>query len=695
MFGSGTRGKALNLVPWNLRLGLPLALALVAILVTILESRFTELNARAIQHYQAEKSLVQALTAAQDTLSYLVNIDAWPQVKREMALLGSHLEIEDAFLFDEEFKFVAGSRSGRVGAPIDQALETLRDEQLVRLIVETVPSVLARQTGQLIEEQHDNHLAGIYPVVLGVSRGEHIRKRLGVLVAVKSLDSGNAEAHSIASDARYRLLLMTLTVFGLLSVTLHFLVSRRVAKVLTALKAVSRNDFAVCANVNGSDEIAQIASAIDETAVQLAASQELAKRQEAALWTAKERAEAASKAKSLFLANMSHELRTPLNGLFGMLESVIAGNLSSEQREQLQVANASAQALLRIIDDILDISRVEAGKLLLCPSTFDLRETIEGVTALFRPQLLELSSSINVVVAKTIPQEVVGDKTRLRQILINLLGNAIKFSPQHESIQLHVENSSADLYRIRFMVIDHGIGIAKDHLARIFDSFEQGDSSITRRFGGAGLGLAITMRLVELMNGNVSVQSEVGKGSQFTVEVPFETPPPPLATAERNAEPITTQPQSHSLFRVLLVEDNVVNRKVAEKFLSGVNGRVTIATNGFEALDAYSRDEFEVILMDCQMPGMDGFTATRAIREREKDSGKRTPIIALTAHALPDDRVKCLEAGMDTVVTKPFRREELHRVISSFLNGTFHELQVEEEDSPRAPGSRNRITNSL
>jgi PAS domain S-box-containing protein len=537
------------------------------------------------------------------------------------------------------------------------------------------------------------------------------------------------------------------------------------------------------------------------------------KQAEAALRAALDAAEAASRAKSEFVANMSHEIRTPMNAIIGMAELLLDTHLTASQDDYARTILDAGESLLSLLNDILDFAKIEAGKVELIPEPFDMRDCIGSMMKSLAVRAHRKDLELAYEIHSSVPQTLIGDFHRLRQILVNLVGNAIKFTERGEVVlNVHVHHRDADEIELDFRVRDTGIGISTDKLDKIFEEFEQADKSMTRRYGGTGLGLAIASRLVRLMNGQICVDSEEGRGSTFAFHVTmgvgegplpattptrpellqgirvlvvddnatnrrilsamlgnwgmnvtavvggpeglqtleqaqvasepiqlvlsdvnmpdmdgftfaqavaenagFETPPivmltsgiPPdhmgrsrvpqiaaqltkpvkqselqtailevlgVATSKHaHGEPIPTQPMRS--LRVLLVEDSLVNQKLAMGLLSNWGHQVTLARNGEEALAASAENEFDVVLMDLEMPIMDGMQATRAIRQREQGSDKHLAIIAMTAHAMTGDREKCLAAGMDGYVAKPVRQRELYQAIASF----FPELQPSNE----------------
>ncbi|HEU0142496.1 MAG TPA: ATP-binding protein [Bryobacteraceae bacterium] len=508
------------------------------------------------------------------------------------------------------------------------------------------------------------------PGTMIVSRGVFSDgERLGTLALSATVPSLSKVLRQYL-DGSLIVLLLSLMAATVLSVTLQARILTPVLKIAEIAGRIARtHGYGERINVASRDELGVLASSLNAMLDEIQhrdaelqrhrdrLEEEVAERSRVniELRQAKQRAEDAARLKSEFIANTSHEIRTPMNGVIGMIGLALETSADPEQREHLENALNAAKSLIVVLNDILDFSKIEAGKMTIESIPFQLRKVLSESLRLFECTLREKNLGVQFTVGQECPEWVRGDPTRLRQIIVNLVGNSVKFTPAG-SIRLAVTTLPSD--RIRFEVQDTGVGIAAEKIGLIFDAFTQADGSHTRQYGGTGLGLAITKRLVSLMGGTIRARSELGYGSCFTFELSL-----PEAYDNREDEELgTTCKLTPGLehLRVLVAEDNIINQKVICSMLERLGWYVDLAENGKQAVALFRDREFDLLLMDIQMPEMDGLEAARRIREEERGrNGKRTPMIALTAHTGQSQQEECMSAGMDAVVTKPFELQSL------------------------------------
>ena len=552
-----------------------------------------------------------------------------------------------------------------------ELLSSLRSDQHIR------DAVLYTSSGSCFTTFHRWSLAGCAPkpkdgVEQRPGRLQIVRRvmvgdeRVGTLMLAADIPSITATLRQYAGGAAL-IILLSLAVTAVLAVALQSRVSAPILAIANVARRIAEtHQFAERVQVLSTDEVGVLASSFNTMLVEIERRDaELARhrrqlelevaersRVNMELRHAKEHAEDAARLKSEFLANMSHEIRTPLNGVTGMIGLALDRSTDPEQQEELHVAQGAAQSLTVILNDILDFSKIEAGKLAIESIDFDLGTALNECLKIFEVPVRQKNLRLTLTRARDCPAWVVGDPVRLRQVLINLIGNAVKFTFQGE-VRLMVTRHDEGM--LRFEVADTGIGVPPEKLQSIFEAFTQADGSHTRRFGGSGLGLAITRRLVDLMGGKVWVESQIGRGSRFFVELPFQSRAgAPDVRQVKSPALSTTPPTKLHALHVLVAEDNAVNQKVVCGILRRQGWTFELATNGQEAYDCFLKQRFDLVLMDVQMPEVDGLEATAMIRQEEqRRSAQPVPILALTAHASKSQHDQCLAQGMNAVVTKP------------------------------------------
>ncbi|MBF0474607.1 MAG: response regulator [Deltaproteobacteria bacterium] len=490
--------------------------------------------------------------------------------------------------------------------------------------------------------------------------------------------------HHLFDRAVGRLIIMLIAIpmLGLVSaVAIYFYIRRSVIARIIGLKEYMRGlveNRAVPIPTSGRDEVADMAESVNYFITEI-------NHREKKMNQAKQTAEAANRAKSEFLANMSHEIRSPINGIIGSINLLNDTSLTEEQLDYLDMAGTSASHLLDLINDILDLSKIEAGRVELLDVNFSLPELIHRVFLIIRPRADEKLLQLTCTAAEQIPLSLYGDAGRLRQVFINLLGNAVKFTETGQiDLDIQAEETTETRCKLHVQVRDTGIGIPAGKITSIFDPFEQVDISYNKKYEGTGLGLAISKQIVELMNGAIWVESNhpgPGVTFHFTAWLSIGTEEPRLHVPEPGAAAgVGKQP-----LKILFVEDNYINRKVGSKLLARLGHTVEIAVDGHEAVEKIFLQKYDLVLMDLQMPVMDGLEATRVIREKEKQSGRYIPIIAMTASVMKSDRELCLAAGMDDYIGKPFDLGELTATINKFSRMSDSEIVIDNIQKTSQP----------
>ncbi|MCB2182199.1 MAG: response regulator [Desulfobulbaceae bacterium] len=483
----------------------------------------------------------------------------------------------------------------------------------------------------------------------------------------KSVETKQAMDKVLTGTTR-KLILSTLVMAVLVILIAIWMASTLTRKITVMIQGITRfqeGDLKHRLQEKSSDEMGQLAQAFNRMSDKIQESIEEIRQ-------AKDKAEESDRAKSLFLANMSHEIRTPLNGIMGLTDLLLNSKLDDTQCKHLRAVKVSSDRLFTVINDILDFSKIEAGKLDLHPVAFNLHEALDSVLQILSIKAQEKNLTLDCFIGSKVPDVLIGDPNRLLQIIINLVNNGIKFTKKGSiTIQVSTEKNDHNKGKLlRFTVTDTGIGIPSDKQTLVFQAFSQADSSHIRQFGGTGLGLSISSELAALMGGSMGLSSEQGNGSTFWFTARFDLPENKIPDDRQHKPPLPTPFVEQKNFRgvrVLMAEDELINSMMVTALLEEKKMKVTCVANGRDAVAAFTSKNFDLILMDVQMPGMDGFEATRKIREHEAATGAHVPIIALTAHAIKGYREKCITAGMDAYISKPIRQQILYSTIEEQL----------------------------
>ena len=585
--------------------------------------------------------------------AFSISVEADPSnanIIRTTNSLGTFLDINNLYIIDKSNNSLLASSNNYY---TNKRLDSVKDKHLVELL-----NIATKvNNNHFYLSKLDNYVY-IYHFIIKSSNSLSFKKL--ILIIDINANSVTAAFNSFQNALLTMFILSIVVSMAAFFYRINSVVIKPLKQLLRSIHKSNNENLPVTCDYQSDDEVGELVSTYNKM-IKTEHSRQLE------LIQAKENSESASRSKSQFLSTMSHEIRTPMNGVIGGCSFLEDTELSSEQKKHISMIKQSSQQLLSLVNDILDFSKIESGRMELEYKPLSLIKIINHATSLFKKDIESKEIKLEFITPDAPLPNLIGDQTRLKQILSNLLSNAIKFTSNGGiTIYLSDTKKQNNMFEFTIIVKDTGIGIDNKISNKLFDSFTQADTSTTRKYGGSGLGLAICKQLTELMGGEIWFTSEPGKGTEFHIKLKLEL-------TDQELEDDTPLIKKHTAFesvsKILVVEDTLVNQIIARSILEAAGHKVTIKNDGAEAVTATKKETFDLILMDCFMPVMDGYEATRLIRKFETDNNKYiTPIIAVTADASEDNKQKCTDAGMDDLVLKPYEPDLLLNKLHIFLD---------------------------